>query len=291
MILSIRGVSKSYGKSLVLNDISLAIAEPKILALVGPNGSGKSTLLNVITNLLKPDKGEVFILGRSNQNADIFKEVSFLQDNSVLYEYLTGHDHLQFIADVQGLSRQAITDATERLGITGYIHKKVGHYSLGMKQHLLVAMAIVNDPKLLILDEPLNGLDPTSAIKIRKLLLELHKEGKTVLVSSHNLPEIDQVTSDILFLKDGRIIEENIRQNEILFYLVSVDQPEKGESVLRESSFPFESVEGKIKLDDLHSLAEIMKKLGEAQVQVMDIEKVKMGTESRYRHLFTKEVE
>src|SRR6185312_16678542 len=100
------------------------IEEPQIIALVGPNGSGKSTLMNIITNLLPADKGEVTVLGKSNRDPNIFREISFMQDNSVLYDYLTGYDHLQFIGDVQGISKKQIHETAERIGIVGYINKK-----------------------------------------------------------------------------------------------------------------------------------------------------------------------
>ncbi|HLR75574.1 MAG TPA: ABC transporter ATP-binding protein, partial [Virgibacillus sp.] len=152
MIVSVNNVHKSYGKEKVLKGISFTIEEPQIIALVGPNGSGKSTLMNIMTNLLTADEGDITILGKDNKDPNIFREVSFMQDNSVLYDYLTGYDHLQFIGDVQNLSKEKIISVAERIGIDGYMHKKVGNYSLGMKQHLLLTMALVNDPKLLILD-------------------------------------------------------------------------------------------------------------------------------------------
>lgn len=105
------------------------------------------------------------IPGKSNQDPDIFQEYSYMQDNTVLYDYLTGYDHLQFIAEVQGLTMNDIETEAERIGTDGFLDKKVSSYSLGMKQLLLLTMAIVNRPKLLVLDEPLNGLDPTNAIE------------------------------------------------------------------------------------------------------------------------------
>ncbi|HEY4553232.1 MAG TPA: ABC transporter ATP-binding protein, partial [Bacillaceae bacterium] len=249
MILAVQNVHKSYGKEKVLNDISFTIDRPSILALVGPNGSGKSTLLSIITNLLSADTGSVTVLNKSNKDPSIFREISFMQDNTVLYDYLTGYDHLQFIGDVQGLSKEQIVKTAERIGITHYLHKKVGNYSLGMKQHLLLAMSIVNDPKLLILDEPLNGLDPTSAIKVRNLLLELLEEGKTVLLSSHNLAEIDRVTSQILFLKSGRLIEEDISQYEFISYTFTVNDLEKAIELLTQHGVRIEKEsEGKMKI-------------------------------------------
>ncbi len=210
MILSVNQIHKSYRKEKVLTGLSFEIENPQIVALVGPNGSGKSTLLNIITNLVTADEGAITILGKSNKDPSIFRDVSFMQDNSVLYDYLTGYDHLQFIGDVQGIKRKQLMEAAKRVGIDGYLNKKVAYYSLGMKQHLLLTLAIANQPKLLILDEPLNGLDPTSAIKVRELLLQLEEQGTAILLSSHNLAEIDRVTSHVLFLKDGVLINEEL---------------------------------------------------------------------------------
>ena len=154
----------------------------------------------------------------TNDNPDIFREISFLKDNRVLYSYLTGLDHLQFIAYAQSLPKSRIDEVCEIIGINNYVRDKTGTYSLGMKQHLLLAMAIMNKPKLMILDEPLNGLDPTSIIKIRKLLKEMANEGTAILLSSHTLSEIDLITSDILFLSEGKIIDEDISRYKTIEY-------------------------------------------------------------------------
>ena len=251
MILSVKDIHKSYGKEKVLKGISFEINEPQIIALIGPNGSGKSTLLNIITNLLSADSGEVTILDKTNKDPNVFREISYMQDNSVLYDYLTGYDHLQFIGDVQGISKEHIIKTAERVGMAGYLNKKVQNYSLGMKQHLLLTMAIVNDPKLLILDEPLNGLDPTSAIRVRELLLALYESGTTILLSSHNLGEIDRVTSKILFLKDGSLIKEDISEYEQIHYELVVDDVGRAESALTEENIPVEVVGNKLRVNNL----------------------------------------
>ncbi len=247
MILSVRDVTKSYGKDPVLKGVSFELAEAQITALVGPNGSGKSTLLNIIANLLPADTGTVTVLGSSNKDTKMFRHVSFMQDNIVLYDYWTGYDHLQFICEVQGLSEDQLLAAAERIGITSYLRKKVKNYSLGMKQHLLLAMAIVNQPKLLILDEPLNGLDPTSAIRVRELLLSLRAEGTTILLSSHNLAEIDRVTSAILFLKNGELIQEDLAAFEQIRYQITALPLEKALQTLETAGIPFEQADGKLR--------------------------------------------
>ncbi|MEK5040231.1 ABC transporter ATP-binding protein [Sporosarcina sp. FSL K6-3457] len=287
MILSVNDIHKSYGKEQVLKGISFAIETPQILALVGPNGSGKSTLLNIITNLLTADRGEVSILGKSNKNPNIFKKISFMQDNTVLYDYLTGYDHLQFIGDVQGLSKQQLLNTAERIGISGYLNKKVKNYSLGMKQHLLLAMAVVNEPKLLILDEPLNGLDPTSAIHVRELLLELFEQGTTILLSSHNLAEIDRVTSKILFLKSGLLIQEDMSAYEQIRYAFVVEDVEKAENALMAAAIAVETVGDNLQIySDRASLASVLTVFEQQEIVVLDMEKKVLGSEDRYRTIF-----
>lgn len=213
-ILKIDNLTKSYGKHEVLKGINLEINKPGIYALVGPNGAGKSTLFNTIANLISPTTGSIEVVGKSNKNTDIFYECSFLKDNRVLYEYLSGYDHLYFIQNAQKLPKERVKEVVDKLGIESYMSKRTGNYSLGMKQHLLIAMAILNKPKLMILDEPLNGLDPTAIIKVRKLFKELEEQGTTILIASHTLSEIDRLTNKIMFLKDGKIIFEDEEQQD-----------------------------------------------------------------------------
>lgn len=214
-IIKIDNLSKKFGKQVILDDITIELNTPGIYALVGPNGSGKSTLMNIMMNLLAADEGSVQMLGLSNQNKELMNRVSFLKDNTVLYPYLTGYDHLQYAAQCYKISKEQIQQVGEQIGITDYWHKKTGNYSLGMKQHLLIALAILNNPELIILDEPLNGLDPTSVIRVRNLILSLKEQGKTLLMSSHTLSEVDAVTNDILFLKDGKLLQEKLEKSDM----------------------------------------------------------------------------
>ncbi|MED3691121.1 ABC transporter ATP-binding protein [Peribacillus butanolivorans] len=287
MILSVNNIHKSYGKEEVLKGISFDINNSEIVALVGPNGSGKSTLLNIIINLLPANNGKVNILGGSNKDPEVFRKISFMQENTVLYDYLTGYNHLQFIGDLQEITKKHIFETAERIGIDGYLNKKVRHYSLGMKQHLLLAMAIINQPKLMILDEPLNGLDPTSAIKVRELLLELAEQGTAILLSSHNLAEIDKVTSNILFLKNGVLIHEDLSAHKQVWYEIKMMDVEMAEFILSEANITtkFEGNRLYICLKD-ENLQNIFELLKLHNIVVLDIEKKILGTEERYKKIF-----
>lgn len=213
MFVSVRNLEKSYGNKSVLKNINIEIKNPEIVALVGPNGSGKTTLLKALVNQVDIDSGIIELCEINNQNIEVFNKVSFLSDNTVLYPYLSGIDHLSYAAGIYKIGKDHIHKVIQMTQISEFVKNKVCTYSLGMKQQLLIALSLLNDPKLIIMDEPLNGLDPSRIIFFRQLWLDLAKSGKAILMSSHTLSEVDMVTSHILFLKEGRIIEEHLNNN------------------------------------------------------------------------------
>lgn len=288
-ILKVTNLTKNYGKQEVLKGVNLLLEEPGIYALIGPNGSGKTTLFNTISNLLKPTSGEIEVVGKKNTDASIFYEVSFLKDNRVLYEYLSGYDHLTFIQSAQKLPKERVDEVIKKMQIGHYVHKKVGDYSLGMKQSLLIAMAMLNKPKLMILDEPLNGLDPTSVIKVRYLLKELAENGTTILISSHTLSEIDLITDNIMFLKDGKIVEEKIEIANGNIYAINVENTDNLEKILEGFEYKIEDSLLKVNLHE-KEIFELLTKFHENQIKYLDIFKVKRGTEDRYMEMFPEEI-
>ena len=287
-IFAVHELSKVYKNHQVLDGISLTIDSPGIWALVGPNGVGKTTFLNVITNILPATSGTVELMGKSNKDTSIFKDVAFLQDNTVLFDYLSGYDHLKYICDVQKIHKKRIQEVTEYVGMEGYLKKTVGNYSLGMKQHLLLAMALINEPKLLLLDEPLNGLDPTSAILMRGILLELAANGTTIILSSHNLAEIDRVTKQILFLKDGKLTEVDMNNFENTYYEFVLSDHELAYRLLNEHGYEVEHAIGGIRLqlgsEQLDKVIDLIKGEG---IQILDIQKEITGSEKLYKEIFS----
>lgn len=282
-VLEVDGIKKNFGKKEVLKGIDFELNESMITALVGPNGSGKSTLLNIISNLLTPDSGKVRIYDIVNTNTKIYEKFSYMIDNTVLYPYLTGLDHLKFISDVHGLPKDRIEECLEILGITGFLNQKVKEYSLGMKQQLLFTMTLIPDHNLLLLDEPFNGLDPTTIIKVREVITDLRNSGKTILLSSHNLAEIDQLTSDILFLKDGKVLRENISDYQRRRYEIKVEtngnpiELPRDEFQMEGNKIIFEL--GKLNLQE--AIDRISKKY-----EITDIQRQIVGSEERYKELF-----
>ncbi|MGY3776307.1 ABC transporter ATP-binding protein [Helcococcus sueciensis] len=292
-ILKIKDLTKKYGDFEVLKGINLEINSPGIYALVGPNGAGKTTLFNIISNLLNKSSGEIEVVGKKNTDESIFYETSFLKDNNVLYDYLTGYDHLNFIKLTQKLSKDRVEEVVKKLQIESYMNKKVGEYSLGMKQHLLIALAMLNRPKLMILDEPLNGLDPTAIIKVRHLFKELVNSGTAILISSHTLSEIDKLTNHIMFLKDGKIVSESLDySNDNMYYLELEDIPNLGLEKIIFEDIEWTIDENRIKVNlKSKSINDLLKLLIDNDIRIVDIEKVKKGSEEKYIEMFPDEMD
>ncbi|MDY0408996.1 ABC transporter ATP-binding protein [Virgibacillus soli] len=288
MIVQVDNLTKKYKKEWVLQGVQFEISHPQIVALVGPNGSGKTTLFNCMTNLLSINSGTIKLLEKDHTDTSLFYDISYLQDNRILYENLTAYDHLKFICGVMKLPDSRIIEVAERVGMESYLKKRVQKLSLGMKQHLLLAMAIINSPKLLLMDEPLNGLDPSSAINMRKILLELHKEGTTIIISSHNLDEIDRLTNTIYFMKDGVILEESLKNYHMKQYVLNVNNLVQAKVTLERLPFTFTvNKDDQIVFTDHEiSFQEVMTHLNQHDILVEDIEIIRIGAEKRYLELF-----
>lgn len=207
-ILEVRNLTKTIGKTKILDDISFEIGENKIVGLVGQNGAGKSTLLKTLVGLYIPTSGNVKINGYDlkKEYEKAMESVGCVIENPVMYDYLTGEYNLNiFKLMFKNISEDRIKEIVKLLSIENYKDKKLKLYSLGMKQRLGLAQALLNKPKLLILDEPTNGLDPLGISDLRKLLRSLN--GVSILISSHLLSEIETICDEVIFIDRGRIIK------------------------------------------------------------------------------------
>jgi len=205
-------LSKWYGQVIGLNDVSVAIP-PGITGLLGPNGAGKSTLLKLLTGQLKPSKGSITVLGEPVWgNPRLFFRIGFCPEQDAFYDRMTGLEWIAGLVRLNGLdepaSLAAARAALERVDLMDAANKKIGGYSKGMRQRVKLAQALVHDPELLILDEPLSGMDPIARRRTIRLIKEWAREGRSVLVSSHILHEIEAMTSSILLINNGRILAE-----------------------------------------------------------------------------------
>jgi ABC-2 type transport system ATP-binding protein len=216
-ILTAEHVSKWYGQVIGLNDVTVSVP-PGITGLLGPNGAGKSTFMKLITGQLRPSKGDVRVLGEPIWgNPKLFFRIGFCPEQDAFYDRMTGLQWVTALVRLNGLSETDARTAAERaLGAVDLLeaaNKKIGAYSKGMRQRVKLAQALVHDPELLILDEPLSGMDPLGRRRTMKMIREWAKQGKSVLVSSHILHEIELITSNILLINNGRILAEgNVHQ-------------------------------------------------------------------------------
>ncbi|HEX6349219.1 MAG TPA: ABC transporter ATP-binding protein [Candidatus Dormibacteraeota bacterium] len=202
-------LSKSYGSRLAVDRLDLAVEAGEIFGFLGPNGAGKTTTIRMALGLIRPSSGRVEVLGKDvhRHRAEVLPQVGALVESPALYTYLSGRDNLRAVGDaLGGVPRARIDELLELVELSGR-GDKVRAYSLGMKQRLGIAMALLNDPDLLILDEPANGLDPQGVVDMRDLLRRLAAAGKTVFISSHVLSEVQQVCTRVAILNLGRLVK------------------------------------------------------------------------------------
>ncbi|QBD76725.1 ABC transporter ATP-binding protein [Ktedonosporobacter rubrisoli] len=202
-------LTKQYGARLAVKHLNLEIKHGEIVGFLGPNGAGKTTTIRMILGLIAPTGGRVEIFGRdlASERDFLLPHVGALVEMPALYQHLTGCENLRAMGAVLGgVSRQRIEEVLELVGLQARQRDRVRTYSLGMKQRLGLAIALLNDPDLLILDEPANGLDPAGIVEMRDLLQRLANEGKTVFLSSHFLGEVQQICSRVIFLNAGQLV-------------------------------------------------------------------------------------
>ncbi len=216
-VVSAEQLSKWYGQVIGLNDVTVTVP-PGITGLLGPNGAGKSTFMKLITGQLSPSKGSVKVLGEPIwRNPALYFRIGFCPEQDAFYERMTGIEWVRALVRLNGYSDVEANQAAERalttVDLMDVANKKIGAYSKGMRQRVKLAQAIVHDPEVLILDEPLTGMDPLGRRKTMKMIREWARQGKSVLVSSHILHEVELMTPNILLINNGRILAEgNVHQ-------------------------------------------------------------------------------
>ncbi|MCF6797354.1 ABC transporter ATP-binding protein [Bacillus sp. ET1] len=214
IILDVKSVSKKVRRRHLVKGVSFQIGEGEICGLLGPNGAGKTTLIRLLTGLIKPTGGEVFINNKTilSQRKEALQSVGAIVESPIFFSYMTGKENLTNLARLHPFStkqerQQRVKEVLDIVGLTGRENDKVRTYSLGMKQRLGIAQALLGDPDLLILDEPANGLDPMGVRELRELLFTLKRDyNKTILISSHLLDELQRVCDQIVVMREGELI-------------------------------------------------------------------------------------
>ena len=280
-MLEVVNIEKSYGNKKILQGISFSIEKGQIKALVGPNGSGKTTLMNTMTNLLKRDGGQVLVDGKEFKDEKIFNHISFFKDEKILDENLYGMDYLNYIKNVYKRTKDDVDKVIKEIGIESFVKSKTGSYSLGMKKKLMLAMDFLPQRDIILLDEPLSGLDPTSVIKMMALIKQKANDGQGILISSHSLNDIDEITNNILFLKDGKILEE-VLENEKFIEIISNDN-KKLSSVLQSKGLYMDK--NMISLNN-NSINDILSIIIENNIEILDIKRRSKTSQERYKEIF-----
>ena len=211
-VIETKGLCKAYGKQLAVNHVQLHVPQGCVYGFIGPNGAGKSTTMKMLLGLIHPSAGQVFLLGRElteKNRLALLRQTGSLIESPSGYLHLTAQENLRIVADLKGVPHKDIDRVLDIVHLTGDRNRKVGQYSLGMKQRLGIAIALLGNPKLLILDEPTNGLDPAGIQEMRALLAGMPAAtGATVLVSSHLLGEMEQLVEQVGIINQGKMLFE-----------------------------------------------------------------------------------
>jgi ABC-2 type transport system ATP-binding protein len=208
-LIEVSGLTKRYGDTLAVDGVDLTVLPGEVYGFLGPNGAGKTTTLRILTGLIAPTSGDVRVLGGAPGRADVLGRTGSMIESPAFYPYLSGLDNLRLLAEYAGVPRKRIDEVLELVDLTGRARDRFSTYSLGMKQRLGVAAALLKDPELVILDEPTNGLDPAGMRDMRRLIRELGSDGRTVLLSSHLLGEVQQICDRVGIINSGRMVAEH----------------------------------------------------------------------------------
>ncbi len=214
-MLEVRGLTKYYRTTAVVNDVSFELRPGEVTGYLGPNGSGKSTTVKMMTGLVEPSAGKIYFEGREIREdlTGFRRRLGYVPEEAILYSYLTGLEYLQLIGRLRGLPEAAVDRKANQLlelfSLAPHRHAPISAYSKGMKQRVLISAALLHDPDVLILDEPLSGIDVTSALLFKHLLAELAAAGKTILYISHVLEVVEKVCARVIILHRGRIMADD----------------------------------------------------------------------------------
>lgn len=237
-----RALTKQYGDKAAVMQLNLKVHEGEIYGFIGRNGAGKSTTLKMLSGLAKPTQGEIWLFGKPVSDSVVHRRIGVLIEAAGLYSNMTARENVIMKAKCMGLvDEKGVESVLKVTGLLDTGKKKVKHFSMGMKQRLGVALALLGNPDLLILDEPINGLDPEGIRKLRQLLLELHEQGKTILISSHILGELSKISTHYGIIKDGELIEqltkEELEEKCQDYFQIEVQDIQRALAVLQEA-FP-----------------------------------------------------
>ena len=269
-LIKLNHVIKTFGKSKALDNVCFSIPKNSIFGLLGPNGSGKSTLMRILSGLIIKWEGEIFFENKNIASCQKYflQQCGFLIENPTFYEYLSAHQNLSLLARISNCSLKSIDNVLSDVNLTEDAHRKVGDYSYGMKQRLGIAQAILNNPDILFLDEPSNGLDPHGIVQMNKTIIDLNKQGKTICLSTHVVEHVKDLCSHIVILKEGNLVLddsiENLFKNTTKYDIKSNDiESIKNQLSQLENLTIVEETDKRITIDSKLNLSELLKNISE----------------------------
>lgn len=297
-VVQTKDLTKKFGSEYAVKKLNVKIPKGEIYGFLGPNGAGKSTTIRMLLGLMKPTMGEVEIFGQNlkTHRKSILRKVGSLVENPSYYPHLTAYENLEVLRKILELPEKRIVEVLETVKLSDVAHKKVKGFSLGMKQRLGIAAALLSQPQLLILDEPTNGLDPAGIIEIRQLIQRLpEEEGMTVLISSHLLSEIEQVATRVGVITKGEMIFQdtiesmmNLAKPKIRF---RVAEPEQAKMILWSKGIQAEQQSEHLVISNCtdEAVADAIRFLVEAEQKVYRVEEKKRSLEEIFLDLTAEE--
>ncbi|CAM4038071.1 ABC transporter ATP-binding protein [Flavobacterium weaverense] len=226
-ILSVKNLNKRYGALQALKNVSFEIQKGNVYGILGPNGSGKSTTLGIALNVVNKTSGEYSWFDGTMETHEALKKVGAIIERPNFYPYMTAKENLELVCKIKGINYSKVTEKLELVGLVERQYSKFSTFSLGMKQRLAIASALLNDPEILILDEPTNGLDPQGIHQIRDIIKQIASKGTTILLASHLLDEVEKVCTHVLVLRKGVILYtglvDGMSANDVFFELQADD--------------------------------------------------------------------
>lgn len=282
-VLDVLNLCKSYGNHLVLDDISFSIRENEIVGFIGPNGAGKSTLMKCLCGLIHMDSGNVTICGhdiQSRREKALSHQASLIESPGLFFN-MTGYENLEIFASLKNVSKDKLQQMADYTRIGDYLKKPVSSYSLGMKQRLALSIALLSSPQFLMLDEPMNGLDPSGVFELRKELRKMVDEyGMSLLISSHQLNEIEKIADRIIYIENGKIKEVE-KQEQTITYQIRVNKIITDHQFRKLSDFLYE-----FSIQNPNELSVYLRKLEREGVQLLDITNTSDDLENMYTRIY-----
>lgn len=282
-VLDVLNLCKSYGNHLVLDDISFSIRENEIVGFIGPNGAGKSTLMKCLCGLIHMDSGNVTICGHDiqSQREKALSHQASLIESPGLFFNMTGYENLEIFSSLKNVSKDKLQQMADYTRIGDYLKKPVSSYSLGMKQRLALSIALLSSPQFLMLDEPMNGLDPSGVFELRKELRKMVDEyGMSLLISSHQLNEIEKIADRIIYIENGKIKEVE-KQEQTITYQIRVNKIITDHQFRKLSDFLYE-----FSIQNPNELSVYLRKLEREDVRLLDITNTSDDLENMYTRIY-----